>query len=194
MAPATTAAAGGKTPYDKDAVDVQLKRAARQIKAQLRRGDRRRTAQATGPWGTTKASVMLGRNGHVKQVTDPRPVRRQAGRRLRDRTRSRRSSSRRTPRPATSVLDWDIEIVKPAEQVGASDRMPYDYDLVVIGVGPAGEKGAAQAAYFGKRVAFVERAEEPGGAAVHTGTLPEQDAARDGASSSRATASASSTA
>jgi NAD(P) transhydrogenase len=50
--------------------------------------------------------------------------------------------------------------------------MPYDYDLVVIGVGPAGEKGAAQAAYFGKRVACIERAEEPGGAAVHTGTLP----------------------
>jgi len=47
-----------------------------------------------------------------------------------------------------------------------------DYDLVVIGVGPAGEKGAAQAAYFGKRVACVERGEEPGGAAVHTGTLP----------------------
>ncbi|HEY5243775.1 MAG TPA: Si-specific NAD(P)(+) transhydrogenase [Polyangiaceae bacterium] len=50
--------------------------------------------------------------------------------------------------------------------------MPFDYDLVVVGVGPAGEKGAAQAAYFGKRVACVERAEEPGGAAVHTGTLP----------------------
>jgi len=44
--------------------------------------------------------------------------------------------------------------------------------FVVIGVGPAGEKGAAQAAYFGKRVACVERAAEPGGAAVHTGTLP----------------------
>jgi NAD(P) transhydrogenase len=50
--------------------------------------------------------------------------------------------------------------------------MPYDHDLVVLGVGPAGEKGAAQAAYFGKRVACVERADEPGGAAVHTGTLP----------------------
>ncbi len=46
------------------------------------------------------------------------------------------------------------------------------FDLVVIGAGPAGEKGAAQAAYFGKRVAIVEREEEPGGAAVHTGTLP----------------------
>ena len=50
--------------------------------------------------------------------------------------------------------------------------MPYDYDLVVIGSGPAGEKGAAQAAYFGKRVALVERKPSPGGAAVHTGTLP----------------------
>jgi NAD(P) transhydrogenase len=47
-----------------------------------------------------------------------------------------------------------------------------DYDLVVIGSGPAGEKGAAQAAYFGKRVAVIEREAEPGGAAVHTGTLP----------------------
>lgn len=47
-----------------------------------------------------------------------------------------------------------------------------DFDLVVIGGGPAGEKGAAQAAYFGKRVAVVEREAQPGGAAVHTGTLP----------------------
>ncbi len=46
------------------------------------------------------------------------------------------------------------------------------FDLVVIGAGPAGEKGAAQAAYFGKRVAVVEKALQPGGAAVHTGTLP----------------------
>lgn len=50
--------------------------------------------------------------------------------------------------------------------------MGYDFDLIVIGSGPAGEKAAAQAAYFGKRVAVVEQAPEPGGAAVHTGTLP----------------------
>ena len=46
------------------------------------------------------------------------------------------------------------------------------YDLIVIGAGPAGEKGAAQAAYFGKRVCLVERAPKPGGAAVNTGTVP----------------------
>src|SRR3990172_6071459 len=50
--------------------------------------------------------------------------------------------------------------------------MSDDFDLVVIGAGPAGEKGGAQAAYFGKRVAIVERESEPGGGAVHTGTLP----------------------
>ena len=46
------------------------------------------------------------------------------------------------------------------------------FDLIVIGSGPAGEKGAAQAAYFGKRVALVERERRLGGAGVNTGTLP----------------------
>jgi NAD(P) transhydrogenase len=49
---------------------------------------------------------------------------------------------------------------------------PDHFDLVVIGSGPAGEKGAAQAAYFGKRVCLIERAPKPGGAAVNTGTIP----------------------
>ncbi len=48
----------------------------------------------------------------------------------------------------------------------------YDYDLVVIGSGPAGEKGATQSAYFGKRVAVIERESNLGGACIHTGTLP----------------------
>lgn len=47
-----------------------------------------------------------------------------------------------------------------------------NYDLVVIGSGPAGEKGAAQAAYFGKKVALIEREVVPGGACVNTGTIP----------------------
>jgi NAD(P) transhydrogenase len=49
---------------------------------------------------------------------------------------------------------------------------PTHYDLIVIGSGPAGEKGAAQAAYFGKRVALIEREPVLGGAAANTGTLP----------------------
>jgi len=46
------------------------------------------------------------------------------------------------------------------------------YDLIVIGSGPAGEKGAAQAAYFGKKVAVIERADHVGGAGINTGTVP----------------------
>ena len=50
--------------------------------------------------------------------------------------------------------------------------MAYDYDLVVIGSGPAGEKGAAQAAYHNKRVALVEHAPKPGGIAVSSAGIP----------------------
>jgi len=47
----------------------------------------------------------------------------------------------------------------------------HNYDLIVLGSGPAGEKGAAQAAYFGKKVAMVERNYYLGGAAAST-TIP----------------------
>ena len=51
------------------------------------------------------------------------------------------------------------------------------FDMVVVGSGPAGEKAAAQAAYFGRRVAVVERLPDPGGTmvagAVSTKTMRE---------------------
>ena len=47
-----------------------------------------------------------------------------------------------------------------------------DFDLVVIGSGPAGQKGAIAAAKLRKRVAVVERKEMLGGVCVHTGTIP----------------------
>ncbi|HEX6222665.1 MAG TPA: Si-specific NAD(P)(+) transhydrogenase [Acidimicrobiia bacterium] len=46
------------------------------------------------------------------------------------------------------------------------------FDLVTIGSGPAGEKGAAQAAYFGYRVAVIDRNPRPGGAPVNSGGIP----------------------
>ncbi len=47
-----------------------------------------------------------------------------------------------------------------------------DYDLICIGSGPAGQRGAAQAAKLGKRVAIVERQRYVGGVCLHTGTIP----------------------
>ncbi|MGH7985645.1 MAG: FAD-dependent oxidoreductase [Candidatus Binataceae bacterium] len=58
--------------------------------------------------------------------------------------------------------------------------MADKYDLVVIGAGPAGEKGAAQAAYFGKRVLLVDPCARPGGIAVSTAGIPTK-AVREGA-------------
>lgn len=49
---------------------------------------------------------------------------------------------------------------------------PLEFDLVVIGSGPAGEKAAVKAAYFGKKVAVIEKESVVGGAGVNTGTLP----------------------
>jgi NAD(P) transhydrogenase len=47
-----------------------------------------------------------------------------------------------------------------------------NYDLVVIGSGPAGQKGAIAAAKLGKRVAVVDRKGMIGGVSLHTGTIP----------------------
>src|SRR4051794_34336329 len=49
---------------------------------------------------------------------------------------------------------------------------PHEFDLVVIGAGPAGVNAAVTAAILGKRVAVVEKAPAAGGAAVNTGTVP----------------------
>ncbi|MFN0069914.1 MAG: Si-specific NAD(P)(+) transhydrogenase [Chloroflexota bacterium] len=48
----------------------------------------------------------------------------------------------------------------------------YEYDLVAIGSGPAGQRAAIQAAKLGKRVAIVERKAVVGGVCVNTGTIP----------------------
>jgi NAD(P) transhydrogenase len=46
------------------------------------------------------------------------------------------------------------------------------FDLLVIGCKRAGEKAGAQAAYFGNRVAVIERAKHTGGSCINTGTVP----------------------
>ena len=50
--------------------------------------------------------------------------------------------------------------------------MQKHFDLIAIGAGPAGQKGAVQAAKLKKNVAVVEREAHPGGICVYSGTLP----------------------
>jgi len=50
--------------------------------------------------------------------------------------------------------------------------MSYDFDLVCIGSGPAGQRGAVQAAKLGKRAAVVEKRRAVGGVCIDTGTIP----------------------
>uniref|UniRef100_UPI001FC9B1B7 FAD-dependent oxidoreductase n=1 Tax=Amycolatopsis circi TaxID=871959 RepID=UPI001FC9B1B7 len=48
----------------------------------------------------------------------------------------------------------------------------YEYDLIVIGSGPGGQKAAIAAAKLGKKVAVVDRHDMVGGVCVNTGTIP----------------------
>src|ERR1700720_2108011 len=51
-------------------------------------------------------------------------------------------------------------------------KMAQQFDIIVIGGGPAGICGANTAGVFGKRVALVEKLREVGGAGINTGTIP----------------------
>ncbi len=101
----------GSTPYDKDAVEAQLKRAARQVKSGCGSASDDE-GQRTGPWGSTKASVVLGRNGHVKQVTVPSPY---DGKPVGVCVINAFKKIQFPPYAGSSdvVIDWDIEIVQP---------------------------------------------------------------------------------
>ena len=48
----------------------------------------------------------------------------------------------------------------------------YDYDLLVLGSGPGGQKAAIAAAKLDRRVAMVERRHMVGGVCINTGTIP----------------------
>ena len=48
----------------------------------------------------------------------------------------------------------------------------YDFDLVCIGSGPAGQRAAVQAAKLGQRAAVIEKRRCVGGVCIDTGTIP----------------------
>lgn len=74
---------------------------------------------------------------------------------------------------STTIKDsFEVGAYERPERTGVFDVDAASFDLIVIGSGPAGENGAAQAAHFGKRVALIERRAELGGAGVNSGTVP----------------------
>jgi hypothetical protein len=107
----STPPAGDKTVYDKEAVEIVLRRAAGQVRSSCGAATDE-NGKANGPWGTTKASVRLGRNGHVRGVEVPslyadKPVGTCVVHAFQNLVFPPYAA------PADVTVDWDIEIVKP---------------------------------------------------------------------------------
>jgi hypothetical protein len=102
---------GSGTPYQKDAVEIELKRASRQIKANCGSATDD-NGTASGPWGKTTAAVTLGRNGHIKEVSVPAPY---SGQPEGDCAVNAFMKIQFPPYASSSdvILQWDIEFVKP---------------------------------------------------------------------------------
>ncbi|GJL54867.1 MAG: putative soluble pyridine nucleotide transhydrogenase [Nitrospirales bacterium] len=56
--------------------------------------------------------------------------------------------------------------------MSTSSSPNFDYDLVCIGSGPAGQRAAVQAAKLGEKAAVIEKRQVVGGACLGTGTIP----------------------
>ena len=104
------APSSGSTPYDKDAVDVQLKRGARQVKANCGAATDENGA-STGPWGKTTITVKVGHNGHSKGGSVPAPFDGKATGRC---VVQAFSNLIYAPFPGGDAdVDWPVEITKP---------------------------------------------------------------------------------
>lgn len=120
---ASTGGAGGgggaapaepKTPYDKDNVEMVLKRAAVQVKGNC--GAATDTeGKATGPWGTVSVQLTLGRNGHMRGVDVPEPYGdKPVGRCIKLAFQNLVFPPYAAPQD--SVVPWDVELVEPASK------------------------------------------------------------------------------
>ena len=66
-----------------------------------------------------------------------------------------------------------LALIEQATAQGPSPaRDAFDFDMLVLGSGPAGQRAAIQAAKLGKRTAIVERRAVIGGVCINTGTIP----------------------
>jgi hypothetical protein len=106
-----TAPSGSGVPYDKEAVEIGLKRAGRQVKANCGAATDQE-GKATGPWGKASVTVKLGHNGHSQGATigapfDGQPV----GKCI---TQAFAILTYPPFAGADTTIDWPIEVVAPA--------------------------------------------------------------------------------
>jgi hypothetical protein len=97
--------------YDKEAVDAQLKRAAKQVQSNCGSASDD-DGSKTGPWGATTATVVLGRNGHVQEVTVPAPY---SGKPVGDCVVNSFKKIQFPPYNGATdaTITWDVQIVQP---------------------------------------------------------------------------------
>lgn len=96
--------------YDKEATEVVLKRAARQVKDNCGAA-KDESGKANGPWGKATLQVQLGHNGHSKGVTVPSPYQGKASGNCVE-----KAFSNLTFPPwsgSDTQVDWDVELVQP---------------------------------------------------------------------------------
>jgi hypothetical protein len=101
----------GGGSYDKDAVDAQLKRAAKQVKDNCGSASDEE-GNKTGPWGSTTATIVLGRNGHIQDVAVPSPY---SGKPVGDCVVNSFKKIQFPPYGGASdaSVSWDVQIVAP---------------------------------------------------------------------------------
>ena len=102
--------------YDKDATEVVIKRAARQVQANCGAA-KDDSGKAVGPWGKTTITIALGHNGHSKGVTVPSPYQgKQVGSCI------EKAFTNLTYPPwggSDADVQWEVELVQPAPEGGA---------------------------------------------------------------------------
>ncbi len=101
--------------YDKDATEVVLKRAARQVKDNCGAA-KDENGKAVGPWGKATVQVQLGHNGHSKGVTVPAPYQ---GKPTGNCVEKAFTNLQFPPWGGSDTeIPWEVEIVQPAGEAG----------------------------------------------------------------------------
>lgn len=107
------AVAFGASNYDKEATDMVLQRAARQVKDHCGQA-KDEDGKAIGPWGKTKVSVTLGHNGRSKEPSVPPPF---DGKPTGRCAAQAFSNLQFPPWSGPDVpIEWDVELVQPTPE------------------------------------------------------------------------------